>query len=461
MVFSSIPFLFYFLPFLLLTYFLVPKRARGARNTVLLAASLIFYAWGEGVYVLILLGMTLINHILGRQVQKHRHKGLLALGIVLNLLPLGWYKYAGFVADTAGLEGWQGPQLLLGISFFTFQAISYLVDLHREKSIAPSGWTSTALYICAFPQLIAGPIVRYHTISAQIEDREETVDGFAEGIRFFILGLGQKVLLANTLGQTADLVFQQAPNDLSAAIAWLGLICFTLQIYFDFAGYSNMAIGLGRFFGFTYPKNFDFPYISRSVQEFWRRWHITLSTWFRDYLYIPLGGSRGGPLSTWRNLWIVFLLCGLWHGAAWTFILWGAWHGLFLVLERVLPGRGLAALPPPLRIVYTLLVVMLGWVLFRSDNLSQAVEYYAALAGLNEAPVLTSPEFFIGAGGLGVLALAVLCATPLPKIVLATFTGTDEKVARMAGYAGLLVILALCCVMLAGSAYNPFLYFRF
>ena len=461
MVFSSIPFLFYFLPFLLILYFLVPKRLRLVRNGVLLAASLLFYAWGEGVFVGLLLGLTVINHVIGSVLARRKTKALLTLGIIVNLTGLAWYKYAGFAADIFGLSAWQGPELLLGISFFTFQAISFLVDIYRSKSDPPSNWFNSALYICAFPQLIAGPIVRYHTIAEQIEQRDESVDSFVEGIRYFVIGLSQKVLLANTLGQTSDLVFAQQADSLSLAAAWLGAICFSLQLYFDFAGYSNMAIGLGRFFGFKFPKNFDFPYISASVQEFWRRWHITLSQWFRDYLYIPLGGNRKGRLRTYANLWIVFLLCGLWHGAAWTFVIWGAWHGLFLVIERLGLERVLKAVPKPLGILYTLMAVMLGFVIFRAENMGHAMSYFGAMVGLNDAEGSAGLDFFIGDGGWGVLLIAVLCATPIFQTVLAGGTRMNANLATLLGYAGLMALFGLCVIMLSGSAYNPFLYFRF
>lgn len=461
MVFSSIPFLFYFLPALLFLYFAVLKTLPAARNIVLLAISLIFYTWGEGVFVLILLGLTVINHILGVMLARAENKALLAFGIIINLIPLVWYKYAGFIVQNIGVSDWQGVPLLLGISFFTFQAISYLVDLYRHRTGGPKSWVNTALYIAAFPQLIAGPIVRYHTIADQLENRKETLDDFVIGLRYFIIGLGQKVLFANMLGKTADLVFVQSASDLSPLVAWTGIICFTLQIYFDFAGYSNMAIGLGRMFGFHYPQNFNFPYIAQSVREFWTRWHITLSNWFRDYVYIPLGGNKHGLARTLVNLWIVFLLCGFWHGAAWTFIAWGAWQGVFLTLERLLPGRGVKALPAFVTIPYTLLAVMLGWVLFNASTIGHAVSYYGALFGMNSDPQFTDTAFFISAGGWVVMGLAIICATPLPKWVLGKVTAVNSDLAHMLGYGALLTMFAVCAAFVAGSSYNPFIYFRF
>ena len=458
MIFASVPFLFYFLPVLLAVYFCVPQRLRQWRNVILLIFSLIFYAWGEGFFVFMLLAMTGINHVLGRFIARHHNGWLLGIGIVLNLAPLFWYKYAGFAAQTFGAD-WQGPALLLGISFFTFQAVSYLVDIWRERTAPAPSWLNTALYICAFPQLIAGPIVRYHLIADQIENRRETVDGFVCGIRLFILGLAQKVLLANTLGETADIAFGEPVQNLSVLLAWVGAVCFSLQIYFDFAGYSNMAIGMGRFFGFDYPRNFEFPYIAGSVREFWRRWHITLSNWFRDYLYIPLGGNRRGAVRTYANLVIVFVLCGLWHGAAWTFVLWGLWHGVFLVIERAGLGSVLDRLPRLARSLYLVPVVTLGFVLFRAESLPHALGYFAALFGGNGDPVLTHPAYLIGSGGMAVMALGFLCATPVFKVLTQRLSGSPAAV--MAGHAGLFALLLASIVMLAGDTYNPFLYFRF
>lgn len=480
MVFSSIPFLFYFLPVLLALYHLVPQRQTVWRNLVLLAGSLLFYAWGEGLYVLLLLGLVALNHFIAKSQAHRQNRGMLALGIAVNLIPLFWYKYSCFAAGMlvkglpflSGLLGsfalaesctpqGQLDMLLLGISFFTFQSLSFHIDLFRKEAEPPQNFIGTALYITSFPQLIAGPIVRYQTVADQLRHREESAEKFVEGIRLFLLGLGQKVLIANTVALTADKIFNQNPADLSAPVAWLGLVCYTMQIFFDFAGYSNMAMGLGKMFGFNFPRNFDYPYMSRSIQEFWRRWHMTLSRWFRDYLYIPLGGNRKGEVTTWRNLWIVFLLCGLWHGAAWTFVLWGAWHGAFLVIERAGLGKLLERLPAVAGHFYMLLAVMLGWVLFRAENLSHALGYYGAMIGLSENPLYKTTDNFISDGALFVLLAGILLATPWPERLTIRVGRLSGHAGVAVGWLGLAAVFFLVVTMLAGDSYNPFIYFRF
>ncbi|MGV6800636.1 MAG: MBOAT family O-acyltransferase [bacterium] len=461
MVFSSIPFLYYFLPLLLALYHLVPKQNVHIRNLVLLLGSIIFYAWGEGFYVFLLLALVTANHFVAKAQSHSKNATMLVLGIALNLIPLLWYKYSGFFAGIIGIETFQTPMLLLGISFFTFQALSFHIDLYRKEAQPPENLFSTALYIMSFPQLIAGPIVRYQTVADQLRQREETADKFVDGIRLFLLGIGQKVLVANSVAETADQIFSQPTNDLSVPVAWLGLVCYTLQIFFDFAGYSNMAMGLGKMFGFNFPRNFNYPYIGASIQEFWRRWHMTLSRWFRDYLYIPLGGNRKGELVTWRNLWIVFLLCGLWHGAAWTFVIWGAWHGAFLVIERI----GLAALlkraPNIIGHIYTILIVMLGWVLFRSESLDYALGYYGALFGVPENPLYKDIGYFISTGSLIIAAIGIVLATPFLERLMIKISPKLGLSGEVLGWAGLFAILIIATSMLAGDSYNPFIYFRF
>lgn len=335
MVFSSIPFIFYYLPLLLFFYYIVPSRFRYVRNSILLTASLIFYAWGEGKYIVVLLISIALNHFFGKLIHNSSTRKNLLIGVFTNLLILFFYKYAGFVTSTIGFPDWNTPNLPLGISFFTFQAISYLIDVYRKEAPPTKSIITTALYICSFPQLIAGPIVRYKEVAEQISYRSENIQQFSLGIKIFIIGLAQKVLVANVVGEVADDVFNAPFQALSTIEAWYGLVAYSLQIFFDFAGYSNMAIGLGHMLGFRFPINFNAPYSSLSVTEFWRRWHMTLSAWFRDYLYIPLGGNRVSKTRGIINLWTVFILCGLWHGAAWTFLLWGAWHGAFLSFERM------------------------------------------------------------------------------------------------------------------------------
>lgn len=461
MVFAGIPFLFYFLPLLLAAYYAVPPNRRRARNGVLLGASLLFYAWGEGLHVLVLVGSILGNHFVAKRISTNKGPWL-TIGIVGNLAALGVFKYAGFFGQTVGLGAAFDLHLPLGISFFTFQAISFLIDVKRGDASPPGRLDETGLYIASFPQLIAGPIVRFKTIAAAIRERGESVALFAEGVRLFLLGLGQKVLLANLAAGPADQIFALPPDQLTTALAWAGAATYSLQIFFDFAGYSNMAMGLGLMLGFRFPRNFDFPYLAGSFTAFWRRWHMTLSAWFRDYLYIPLGGNRGGLGRTILNLWIVFLLCGLWHGAAWTFVLWGAFHGLFLTLERLGLGAVLARLPRPIGHSYLLVFVLFSWVLFRAEDIDQAGRFYAAMLAMGaEGASLPLRAAFPGATAAW-LCVAAIFATPLPGRAMGAALGKSAPVIRggieTMGFALLFVAVA---AFLAGGVYNPFIYFRF
>lgn len=374
MLFSSIIFLFQFLPLCLLLYFLAGKRLR---NLLLLIASLVFYAWGESYYVLLMLVSILVNYICGLMIDRYRGRqaarGFLIAAIAFNVLSISVFKYANFLVDNLNTVLSQigaGPielapiHLPIGISFFTFQAMSYAVDVYRRDASVQRNPLNIGLYIALFPQLIAGPIIRYHDIAAQLIRRRVRLDDLSYGIERFVVGLGKKVLIANQVAIIADQVFSFPYETLTPGVAWLGVLCYTLQIYFDFSGYSDMAIGLGRMFGFHFLENFNYPYISRSIREFWRRWHISLSSWFRDYLYIPLGGNHKGPLRTYLNLLIVFFLCGLWHGAGWNFVIWGLLHGLFLVIERLGFEKILNRCWSPLRYLYVMLVVCTGWVFF-------------------------------------------------------------------------------------------------
>jgi len=480
MTFSSVPFLFYFLPIFLGIYLVVPFR-----NAALLAGSLIFYAWGEPVLVLLLLASLVANHGFGRWVAASRDRRVLALGVSLNLLALGFFKYAGWIVgllapalELLGLPHLADPDIRLpvGISFYTFQAISLLIDLHRRDAPPPRGLMDTALYISMFPQLIAGPIVRYKTIADQLRERQHSLEKFADGARVFILGLAQKVLLANTVAEVADEAFRgnaldPAGGALSVAAAWVGLLAYSLQVYFDFAGYSNMAIGMGRMFAFELPQNFNFPYVAQSVTEFWRRWHITLSQWFRDYLYIPLGGNRGSSTRTYRNLWIVFLLCGLWHGASLTFVFWGAFHGTFLVMERAFLGERLKAAPRLLRHLYLPLVAALGWVPFRTENFSDMSSYYAALAGLGPREVVrTASDLMPDGMPLFLVIASIVALWPLVAELADKVRRSLPEMGDLAGVsqlrfwalqASLAILFVTCAAALVGGAYNPFIYFRF
>jgi alginate O-acetyltransferase complex protein AlgI len=477
MVFASPIFLFLFLPITLAAYFAVPRRWR---NAVLLVASLVFYAWGEAPYLALVIGSVLFNYAIGgaigRAQDPRTRKRWLAAGVTGNLAALAIFKYANFaVANVNALApvlamtplAVAAIPLPLGISFFTFHAISYVVDVYKRNAQAERNLPRFALYILLFPQLIAGPIIRWRDIAAQLPERPQRIADFAYGVRRFVLGLGKKLLIANTLGGVADGIFALPATELTTPVAWLGLVCYTLQIYFDFSGYSDMAIGLMRMFGFRILENFNYPYVARSIREFWRRWHISLSNWFRDYLYIPLGGNQRGERRAYANLVIVFLLCGLWHGASWPFVLWGAWHGAFLVAERAGLDR-LLRRAGPFAHAYALLAVMGGWVLFRCETLAQAVHYYAALGGQAQGDSLRHPlSEFADPLVLCTLAVAVVFATPLAR----TIGRWRDRLGVRAGIAGTAVAAAdvgwLAAVFLASSAflaagtYNPFIYFRF
>lgn len=484
MLFSSPVFLFGFLPLLLALYFISPKPLR---NLLLLAASLWFYAWGEPSLVVLMLLSTAINYGFGIWVDIHRDrpasKRILAFAVTLNLLFLIYFKYAGFLVESLnsvlrslGLETLDVPGVALpiGISFYTFQAMSYVVDVYRGQAQPERNPINVALYIALFPQLIAGPIVRYTDVAAQIKERYIDRAGFAYGIQRFIAGLGKKILIANSAAAVADAIFDIPASQLSASVAWLGIVCYSVQIYFDFSGYSDMAIGLGHMFGFKFLENFNYPYISQSVTEFWRRWHISLSTWYRDYLYIPLGGNRCAAWRVSLNLMIVFILCGLWHGASWNFAVWGMYHGAFLMMERQGLGLWIASLRQPLRHLYTLLVVMGGWVLFRTLTMSHGLTYYKAMLGLGAA---ANPEYplsmYLDKGLALILLAAMLGSTPwigwltrrMPALAVQEPSAIPSLASCIAGSSLrvgclLLVFLASISVLSAGT-HNPFIYFRF
>ncbi len=474
MVFSSIVFLFLFIPVVATAYFLVP---RSARNVLLLAASLFFYAWGETTFVFVMLASIAMNYGFGLWIGRTRGTARarlpLVLAVLVNLELLALYKYSTFFIDNLNLAlGWfggapillEGRHLPAGISFFTFQAMSYIIDVYRNEARPQKNPLNLALYIALFPQLIAGPIVRYQQIADEILTRESRLNDVAEGIKRFIIGLAKKVLIANTAAAGADLVFDLPANELTTPLAWFGIACYTIQIYFDFSGYSDMAIGLGRIFGFHFLENFQWPYVARSIQDFWRRWHISLSTWFRDYLYIPLGGNRGSRGRTAFNLVMVFFLCGLWHGAAWNFALWGLFHGAFLVLERGPFGGWLGRWPRVVQHAYTLLVVMAGWVLFRVENLAEAGIFFSALAGFAEGRSAVRPLAMYCTPDR-VLALAVGCVAAMPVLpALRTWLELRDDKAPMVELGSLfghVALLYACAVTLSAQTYNPFIYFRF
>ena len=476
MVFSSPIFLFIFLPLVLAGYF----AARGRRrNLWLLGMSLVFYGWGEPRFVLVMLVSIAANFGFGLWLDRRRGQpgaqALLAIAVALNLGLLVTYKYAAFLAGNAnaaltliGASPMTVPAfaLPLGISFYTFHALSYLVDVSRRAADGQRDPAAMGLYIVFFPQLIAGPIIRYKDIADQLVHRAVTREAFALGIQRFVIGLAKKMLIANTLGGPADAIFALPTAELTVGLAWLGIVCYTLQIYFDFSGYSDMAIGLALLFGFRFPENFNYPYVARSLTEFWRRWHISLSTWFRDYVYVPLGGNRRGAARTFLNLWIVFFLCGLWHGAAWTFVAWGLYHGSFLVVERLGVGRWLERLWAPARHAYTMLAVMVGWVFFRAESLHQAAGYLGAMSGFANGSGL---EQHVGLQLNAVVALALAAGVTGSAPVLPRLARWREGISVLnlrlvveAGrVAGLVLLLVASAMLMAAGTYNPFIYFRF
>ena len=481
MLFSSVIFLFAFLPLTLALYAICPARLK---NTLLLAMSLVFYAWGEVRFVLLMLSMVAVNYVGGLLVAKAQRwtKTVLFCAIAINLGVLAYFKYANFFIEninTAFLAiglptlRYAHVMLPLGISFYIFQSISYLIDVYRDPKLAQKNPINLGLYIALFPQLVAGPIVRYHDVMDQIRSRRVRLAGFVSGVERFIIGMAKKLLIANTVGSVADSIFALNAADLSWSVAWLGIICYTAQIYFDFSGYSDMAIGLGRMFGFEFLENFNYPYISKSITEFWRRWHISLSNWFRDYLYIPLGGNRVSSARMYFNLTLVFLLCGLWHGASWNFVIWGLFHGAILVIEKlcgVKPGSsGLAFL----KHAYVLLLVMVGWVFFRAETLEQATSYLMAMAGLGSATAGSAADYFTPLLGITLVA-AVIGSTPWLHALKSWLDSLQDRLADQARWAAAMMhcrgitatalqatLLLACALTLSGATYNPFIYFRF
>ena len=460
MLFSSIPFLFYFLPLVLILYFLVPFRFK---NAVLLLFSLIFYAWGEPKYVLLMIFTILLFFCCGLAIERcsqTKWKRIwLTVSIVLSVALLGIFKYADFaVGSINSLLRTSIPLLRLalpiGISFYTFQCLSYTIDVYRGSTPAQKDLISFGAYVSLFPQLIAGPIVRYVDVARELEHRTHSFEKIAYGLRRFLIGLGKKILLANNLGLLIEL-FRDS-GEKSVVFYWMYGIAFMLHIYFDFSGYSDMAIGLGSVFGFNFPENFNYPYLSKSVTEFWRRWHMTLGSWFRDYVYIPLGGSRVKKSRWILNILVVWMLTGLWHGAAWNFVLWGLLFAVMLLLEKQLPFQ---KLPGFLRHVYVLLIVMLSFVLFNAADLRQAVSDLGGLFGVGGIPLLSLETVYYLRSYALVFAVSIVGATPIIKTVAARLDGT--KLGAILEPLLLLALLVVCTAYLVDGSFNPFLYFRF
>lgn len=463
MVFSSILFLFFYLPVCLLIYRLAPLRLR---NLVLLLFSLAFYGWGEPVYILIMVLSILIDYTHGMLVEKYRAndrkaRAIVASSVIFNLALLLFFKYYDFIVTNLSLlPGISieplGLSLPIGISFYTFQTMSYTIDVYRQDARAQKNIISFGTYVTLFPQLIAGPIVRYKTVAGELLHRDDGINAFAEGVQIFLIGLSKKVLLANTIGKLWETMSAYPAGTLPVVGAWLGLLAFGFQIYFDFSGYSDMAVGLGRMFGFHFPKNFDHPYEAQSITEFWRRWHISLTTWFREYVYIPLGGNRRGRGKTIRNLAIVWLLTGIWHGASWNFLLWGLYFLLFMLLERFVFPSLLQKLPHVVRHLYTLVVVFLGWGLFAIDDISRVGAYFSACFGLGGGGFWSAQVGYSLRSYLPLLILLALCSTTLGQRLWAKLHHKQPLTVFL-----VLGALVLCTAFLVSSTYNPFLYFRF
>ena len=461
MVFSTPIFLFLFLPAVLVLNYIIPKKYIAAKNVVLLIASLFFYAWGEPKNVLLMLLSIAVNYVCGLLLgrfdsDEKKRKVVLWVSVVFNLGLLFFFKYFNFVT------GGRFPEIALpiGISFFTFQIMSYTIDVYRRSVEPQKSLLKLALYISLFPQLIAGPIVRYIDVEKQLTYRECTAEKTARGMIRFSMGLAKKVIVSNTVAAICDGIFGST-NTVPAFTAWVGVICYALQIYFDFSGYSDMAIGMGHMLGFDFLENFNYPYVSCSVQEFWRRWHISLSSWFRDYLYIPLGGNRRGKVRTYINLIIVFACTGLWHGASFSFIVWGLWHGLFLVIERLGFKKVLDKLPKFIGWIYTMLVVLVGWVFFRADTLPAAMKYLEEMFSFSGGVANGMAQFdnlsFI------ITVIAIILCTPVYQFLKGKLEKTEggKKAAFVIGAVLATGLFILSVIFLTGSGYNPFIYFRF
>ncbi|WP_290697794.1 MBOAT family O-acyltransferase [Lacinutrix sp.] len=475
MLFSSPIFLFLFLPFTLLIYYLAPKRAK---NLILLVLSLGFYTWGEKELVVLIILSALIDYLAGLIILSGKRKLGLILSLFFNLSILVYFKYSNFVFSnlveilqnfnitTTSANRFANVVLPLGISFYTFQTMSYTIDVYRGSVKANKNFIHFATYVTLFPQLIAGPIVRYSHIEKELKNRTTSFPLFAEGVERFIIGLAKKMIIANNCAFLVDGIFNLPANEASVIITWLGVIAYSFQIYFDFSGYSDMAIGLGKMFGFNFPENFNYPYISKSIQEFWRRWHITLSSWFKDYLYISLGGNRKGTLRTYLNLFIVFFITGLWHGASWTYIIWGISHGLFIVIEKLGLKKLLNKAGKGLSVFYTLLAVNITWPIFRSDTITDAFNYIKMMFNFNATTNFEYLNYYLSKETIIVLILALIFSTPVHRkfkeyIKSLNRESIKYKVLISLKIIGLFSLLFISYIYIATDSYNPFIYFRF
>ena len=472
MVFSSIPFLFYFLPLVLIFYFISPKKLK---NCILFLFSLLFYAWGEPIYVILMLFSTVVDYTHGIWIEKFLDRSeknnariILLSSMIINISLLCFFKYSDFFIDNINLLFSLDIPLLqlplpIGISFYTFQTMSYSIDVYRKEVSAQKNIISFGAYVVLFPQLIAGPIIRYQTIAKELDNRQETIESFAQGATRFIQGLGKKVILANNIGFLWETISTSNLSTLPIATAWLGLIAFAFQIYFDFSGYSDMAIGLGAMFGFHFPENFNYPYTSKSITEFWRRWHISLGTWFKEYVYIPLGGNRRTTKRTIFNIMFVWCLTGFWHGSAWNFILWGLYFGIILIIEKQFLAHYLQKSPKVICHIYTCFLILLGWYLFAFDDINRLQAYGKILFGINQAPLWNQETlYYLSSYGI-LLIILVISSTPLPKQYMKEkFENKKDSLGISLLSSGFMILIFLLSVaFIINSSYNPFLYFRF
>ena len=468
MVFSSLSYLLLFMPLAILLYFVVPRKAR---NFILFVVSLLFYAWGEPIYVVLMIFSTLVDYSHGLLLEKWEDKPALRRAVlisscVINLGLLCFFKYAGFavqsVNDLLGLS-LKVPSVALpiGISFYTFQTMSYTVDVYRGDAKAQHNIIDFGAYVALFPQLIAGPIVQYKTVAEELNNRRENIDDFADGVTRFMTGLGKKVLLANNAGIIWDAVSGGDLSSLPVLSAWIGILAYSFQIYFDFSGYSDMAIGLGRMLGFHFLENFNYPYLSKSITEFWRRWHISLGSWFRDYVYIPLGGNRQGFAKQIRNICVVWLLTGLWHGASWNFVLWGVYFGVLLIIEKLFLLNILKKLPAAVSHVYTLLLVIISWAIFAIDDMGRLGQFIGAMFGAGGSFADANSLYLLATNAILFVILAV-AATPAPKLLAGKLMAKlGEKSGAIVQNAAFIGIFVLSVAYIVDASYNPFLYFRF
>ena len=464
MLFSSIPFLFYFLPVVLILYFIAPKPLK---NTVILITSLVFYAWDRPKFAIIMIAAIILGYVFGLLIEKFRGTKLSKLFLILSVGSsvgiLGFFKYTDFfISSFNSVTGLGAPltgiALPIGISFYTFQILSYTVDVYRGDVQAQKNPINLAAYVAMFPQLIAGPIVRYSDIEKQLKHRTHSIDKIAHGIRRFVIGLGKKILIANALGELCDAF--RASDDKSVLFYWLYAIAFTLHIYFDFSGYSDMAIGLGKIFGFDFLENFDYPYISGSVTEFWRRWHMSLGSWFRDYVYIPLGGNRVSKFKWFRNIFVVWFLTGFWHGAAWNFIVWGLYFAVLLVIEKVWLNKYLEK-SKVLRHVYVMLLVVISFVIFNATDMGEAISYIGSMFGFGNVPAYSAEWLYYLRSYAVVIIVGIIGATPLPKKIAAKLSEKNTKIVNVIEPVVLVGLMIAMTAYLVDGSFNPFLYFRF